>query len=115
MSLVLRSDASTRVQPAGRKKVAQGVSPGNDDSVNGQPRQGRKSAPTLGWVLPDVVFFRPFRGLSRGGRPHPRAHALGYPLPPLSGLAARSEGEIEIEDENDGEGKHECEARQGQP
>ena len=35
-----------------------------------------------------LEFFRPFRGSASFNNPFPKAHAVGYILPPLPGLGA---------------------------
>src|ERR1039458_9606705 len=75
-------------KPGGRKKIAQGASPGSACQI-GEPRNGAKDALV-------VSSSAPFRG-SPGFHVFPRAHALGYYLTPLRGwgcgsIIARCEG-----------------------
>ena len=65
--------------PQGRKKIAQGVSPGLAAPTESQPRRGETKACTKGFCRPSGAKL-----LSRFA---PRACALGYSLSPLRGFS----------------------------
>src|SRR5271167_2189285 len=67
--------------PEGRKNLAQGTSPGKQNSDEPIAPEGRES-------LCRRTFFRPFRGSLPRRNPNPGLSALGYTLSALRALAA---------------------------